>query len=78
MLSILVDVKFICLRTVLKNLRKKVYHLRNYTRLMKTVIDNLEQLLDTDEDNRYEDEMLLSDKIQEVFDRGIIQTEALR
>lgn len=45
--------------------------------LMRPVIDNLEQLLDTDEDNRYEDEMLLSDKIQEVFDRGIIQTEAL-
>ena len=44
---------------------------------MRPVIDNLEQLLDTDEDNRYEDEMLLSDKIQEVFDRGIIQTEAL-
>ena len=45
--------------------------------LMRPVIDNLEQLLDTDEDNRYEDEMLLSDKIQEVFDRDIIQTEAL-
>lgn len=45
--------------------------------LMRPVIDNLEQLLDTDEENRYEDEVLLSDKIQEVFDRGIIQTEAL-
>ena len=45
--------------------------------LMRPVIDNLEQLLDADDKSRYEDEMLLSDKIQEVFDRDIIQTEAL-
>ena len=45
--------------------------------LMRPVIDNLEQLLDADDKSRYEEEMLLSDKIQEVFDRDIIQTEAL-
>lgn len=45
--------------------------------LMRPIIDNLEQLLDSDENSRYEDENELSDKIVEVFDRGIIQTEAL-
>ena len=45
--------------------------------LMRPIIDNLEQILDSDEEKRYEDEAELSDKIEEVFDRGIIQTEAL-
>ena len=45
--------------------------------LMRPVIDNLEQILDSDEKKRYEDEEELSDKITEVFERGIIQTEAL-
>ena len=45
--------------------------------LMRPVIDNLEQILDSDEKERYEDEAELSDKITEVFERGIIQTEAL-
>lgn len=45
--------------------------------LMRPVIDNLEQILDSDENSRYEDEEELSDKITEVFERGIIQTEAL-
>lgn len=45
--------------------------------LMRPVIDNLEQILDSDEENRYEDENELSDKVMEVFDRGVIQTEAL-
>ena len=45
--------------------------------LMRPVIDNLEQILDSDEKNRYENEEELSDKIEEVFERGIIQTEAL-
>ena len=45
--------------------------------LMRPVIDNLEQLLDSDEKCRYEDEELLGDKIKEVFERGLIQTEAL-
>ena len=45
--------------------------------LMRPVIDNLEQLLDSDEKRRYENEMMLSDKVNEIFERGIIQTEAL-
>ncbi len=45
--------------------------------LMRPIIDNLEQILDSDEEKRYEDEAELSDKIAEVFERGIIQTEAL-
>jgi len=44
--------------------------------LMRPVVDTLEQLLDDDE-NRYEDEASLEDKVAEVFERGIIQTEAL-
>ena len=45
--------------------------------LMRPVIDNLEQLLDSDEGRRYENEMLLGDKVSEIFERGLIQTEAL-
>ncbi|MGN0514496.1 MAG: PhoH family protein [Lachnospiraceae bacterium] len=45
--------------------------------LMRPIIDNLEQILDSDEERRYENEDELSDKISEVFARGIIQTEAL-
>ncbi|MDO5402213.1 MAG: PhoH family protein [Eubacteriales bacterium] len=45
--------------------------------LMRPIVDNLEQLLDSDEQSRYEDETLLSDKIAEIFERGIIQAEAL-
>lgn len=45
--------------------------------LMRPIIDNLEQILDSDEKSRYEDETMLSDKILEVFERDIIQTEAL-
>lgn len=45
--------------------------------LMRPIIDNLEQILDSDEKERYENEELLSDKISEIFERGIIQTEAL-
>lgn len=45
--------------------------------LMRPIVDNLEQLLDSDDKKRYEDELLLSDKISEIFERGIIQTEAL-
>ena len=44
---------------------------------MRPVIDNLEQILDSDEEERYADEKALADKIQEIFERGIIQTEAL-
>lgn len=45
--------------------------------LMRPIIDNLEQILDSDDKKRYEDEEELSDKVAEVFERGIIQTEAL-
>lgn len=45
--------------------------------LMRPVIDNLEQLLDSDEAERYRDEVQLKDRIEEIFQRGIIQTEAM-
>lgn len=45
--------------------------------LMRPVIDNLEQLIDSNEEKRYEDERALSGKIEEIFDRKLIQTEAL-
>lgn len=45
--------------------------------MMRPVIDNLEQILDSDEAERYKNEMMISDKIEEIFERGIIQTEAL-
>ena len=45
--------------------------------LMRPVIDNLEQLIDSSEEERYQDENALAGKIEEVFERGIIQTEAL-
>ena len=45
--------------------------------MMRPIIDNLEQIIDSDDEERYKDEEALSDKITEVFERGIIQTEAL-
>ena len=45
--------------------------------LMRPILDNLEQILDSDEKNRYEDETALQDKVSEVLERGVIQTEAL-
>ena len=45
--------------------------------LMRPIIDNLEQLLDSNEKERYADEVELQGKIEEIFSRGIIQTEAL-
>lgn len=45
--------------------------------LMRPIIDNLEQLVDSNESERYLNEQELHDKIQEIFDRGLIQTEAL-
>ena len=45
--------------------------------LMRPVIDNLEQLIDSNEQSRYENEAELQDKVEEVFDRGIIQAEAM-
>ena len=45
--------------------------------LMRPVIDNLEQLIDSNEEKRYENEAELRGKLDEIFDRGLIQTEAL-
>ncbi|WP_026652979.1 PhoH family protein [Butyrivibrio proteoclasticus] len=45
--------------------------------LMRPIIDNLEQLIDSNEEERYKDEKELQGKTDEVFDRGIIQCEAL-
>ena len=45
--------------------------------LMRPIMDNLEQLVDSSDSERYLDERELNDKIQEIFDRGLIQTEAL-
>ncbi len=45
--------------------------------LMRPIMDNLEQLIDSDEEKRYEDETELHGKIMEIFERGLIQTEAL-
>lgn len=45
--------------------------------LMRPVIDNLEQLIDSNEERRYDDEQELKDKVDEIFERELIQTEAL-
>lgn len=45
--------------------------------LMRPIIDNLEQLIDSNEEERYKDERELQGKTDEVFDRGIVQCEAL-
>ena len=45
--------------------------------LMRPVIDNLEQLIDSSEEERYQDEEVLQGKLDEIFERGIIQAEAL-
>ena len=45
--------------------------------LMRPIVDNLEQLIDSNEEERYQDEAALSGKVEEVFSRGIIQTEAM-
>lgn len=45
--------------------------------LMRPIIDNLEQLIDSSEEERYKDEDALQGKIEEIFARGLIQAEAL-
>ena len=45
--------------------------------LLRPIIDNLEQLVDSNEEKRYEDEAELHGKTEELFERGIIQAEAL-
>lgn len=44
---------------------------------MRPIIDNLEILVDRDEKERYQNEHELRDKIDELFDRGIIEAEAM-
>lgn len=44
---------------------------------MRPIIDNLEQLIDSDEEERYKDEEELHAKIDELFSRGLIETEAM-
>ncbi len=44
---------------------------------MRSVIDNLEILLDSDEFERYKNESELRDKVDELFHRNIITTEAI-
>lgn len=45
--------------------------------LMRPVIDNLEQIIDSNEEERCKDEKELKGKIEEIFDRGFIQAEAM-
>ena len=44
---------------------------------MRPIYDNLEILIDSDEEQRYVDERELNDKIEELFERKIITTEAV-
>ncbi len=44
---------------------------------MRSVIDNLEILVDNDEAERYRSESELSDKVNELFSRNVITTEAI-
>ena len=45
--------------------------------LLRPAIDNLELLVDQNEQERFSNERSLSDKIEELFDRGIISAQAL-
>ncbi|MPN01316.1 hypothetical protein SDC9_148525 [bioreactor metagenome] len=44
---------------------------------MRPIRDNLQILLDSDEEKRYNNEKELEDKVDELFDRKIITTEAV-
>jgi PhoH-like ATPase len=44
---------------------------------LRPIIDNLEVLIDNDENERYKSEKELKDKVDELFDRKIINTEAI-
>ncbi len=44
---------------------------------LRPVVDNLEVLIDNDESERYRSEKELKDKVDELFDRNIINTEAI-
>lgn len=45
--------------------------------LLRPVIDNLELLVDQNEDERFADEVSLSGKVEELFDRDIVSAQAL-
>lgn len=45
--------------------------------MMRPVIDNLEQLIDSNEEERFADERELRGKIEEIFARDLLRTEAL-
>ena len=45
--------------------------------MIRPVVDNLEILVDRNDKKRYDNEMELKDKIDELFERGIITTEAM-
>lgn len=45
--------------------------------LLRPIMDNLEQLIDSNEEERFCDERALKGKIEEIFERGIIQAEAM-
>ena len=45
--------------------------------LMRPIIDNLEQLIDSSEEERYQVEEELKGKVDEIFGRALIQAEAL-
>ena len=44
---------------------------------LRPIVDNLEILVDNNEDERYKSEVLLKDKVDELFDRKIITAEAI-
>lgn len=44
---------------------------------LRPVVDNLEILIDNNEEERYKSEVLLKDKVDELFDRKIITAEAI-
>ena len=45
--------------------------------LMRPIMDNLEQLIESDEEARYQDDQELQGKIEEIFAIGIIHAEAM-
>jgi len=44
---------------------------------LRPIIDNLEILVDRNQEERYKNEHMLRDKIDELFDRGVIKAEAM-
>ena len=45
--------------------------------LLRPIVDNLELLVDQNEKERFADERSLSGKVEELFDRGIVDAQAL-